>query len=398
MRQAWRDPLADAMKPRQFPSRGIASGQVRRKFCQALGLSLALPGLTRAAGTPIVVHHIGPLTGVLAASNGEALAGARLALEAVNEQGGVGGRPVQLQLLDDGQDPKRAAALLDELLAGRKLLALMMPRTTPSMEAMLPAITAQGVPVVGPQTGASFVNQPPKREIFTLRASYQKEAQHAIRLQHSVGVRKFGLVLADDAFGRDTHQGIVAVMKELQIEPVALARMDNRKTDMGEPVRAMLAGQAQVVLLICSSKAAAEFVKGYRAAGASALFISLSNTSNNDYVQALGSLARGAIVTQVMPSPFSGGTSLARDFVALAAASKLQPSYAGLYGFASARLLVLGLQKAGRDPTRASLVQALEALGEVDLGGLRLRYGPGDRTGSSFVEATIITQGGRFMR
>jgi hypothetical protein len=62
----------------------------------------------------------------------------------------------------------------------------MMPRTTPSLEAMMPAISARGVPVVGPQTGASFVNQPPKREIFTLRASYQREAERAIRLQHSV--------------------------------------------------------------------------------------------------------------------------------------------------------------------------------------------------------------------
>lgn len=369
-----------------------------------LASTLALLGLAggtvaaQAAGEPIVVHHIGPFTGVLAASNTEAIEGARLALEAFNARGGLGGRPVQLKTVDDAQDPKRAAALLDELLASGKLLALMMPRTTPSLEAMMPAIAAQGVPVVGPQTGASFVNQPPKREIFTLRASYQKEAQVAIRLQHSVGVRKFGLVLADDAFGRDTRLGIDAVMKELQIEPVAVARIDNRKADMAEPVHQLLAWQPQVVLLICSAKGAAEFIKGYRATSASATFISLSNTSNNDYLQALGPQARGAIVMQVMPSPFSGGTPLARDFAVLAGARKMPLSYAGLYGFASARLLTLGLQRAGPDISRAGLIKALEGLGEVDLGGLRLRYGPGERTGSNFVEATIITQGGRFMR
>jgi branched-chain amino acid transport system substrate-binding protein len=369
-----------------------------------LASTLALLGLAggtaavHAAGDPIIVHHIGPFTGVLAASNTEAIEGARLALEAFNARGGLGGRPVQLKTLDDGQDPKRAAALLTELLASGRLLALMMPRTTPSLEAMMPAITAQGVPVVGPQTGASFVNQPPKREIFTLRASYQKEAQYAIRLQHSVGVRKFGLVLADDAFGRDTQAGIDTVMKELQIEPVAVARMDNRKADMTEPVGVLAARQPQVVLLVCSAKAAAAFIAGYRAAGHNATFISLSNTSSNDYVQALGPHARGAIITQVMPSPFSGGTPLARDFAALAGTRKMPLSYGGLYGFASARLLALGLQRAGADITRAGLVKALEGLGEVDLGGLRLRYGPGDRTGSNFVDATIVTQGGRFMR
>ena len=232
-----------------------------------LGLT-GLVGSATAAGEPIVVHHIGPFTGVLAASNTEAIEGARLALEAFNKRGGLAGRPVQLKTLDDAQDAKRSAVLLDELLAEGKLLALMMPRTTPSLEAMMPAIAARGVPVVGPQTGASFVNQPPKREIFTLRASYQKEAERAIRLQHSVGVRKFGLVLADDAFGRDTRIGIDKALAELQIEPVAVARMDNRKADMAEPVNLLLAKQPQVVLLICSAKAAAEFIKGYRAAGA----------------------------------------------------------------------------------------------------------------------------------
>ena len=379
---------------------GTQNHRRRELLTSSLGLlgwlGSAVPA--HAAGEPIVVHHIGPFTGVLAASNTEAIEGARLALEAFNARGGLAGRPVQLKTLDDAQDPKRAAALLDDLLTSGKLLALMMPRTTPSLEAMMPAITGQGVPVVGPQTGASFVNQPPKRELFTLRASYQKEAERAIRLQHSVGVRKFGLVLADDAFGRDTRIGIDAVMKELQVEPVAVARIDNRKADMAEPVSQLMAKQPQVVLLICSAKGAAEFIKGYRTAGASATFISLSNTSNNDYLQALGPHARGAIVMQVMPSPFNGGTPLARDFAAAAAARKLPLSYAGLYGYASARLLLVGLQKTGKDLTRASLIQALEGLGDIDLGGLRLRFGPGDRTGPNFVDATIITQGGRFMR
>lgn len=373
--------------------------RLRRRWAATVVLAAWLAsGGALAAGEPLVVHHIGPFTGVLAGSNTEAINGARLQLDAVNARGGVLGRPVQLQTLDDGQDPKRSEALLAQLVAGKELLALLMPRTTPSMEAMLPAVAAHGIPVIGPQTGASFVNDPPRREIFTLRASYQKEAERAIRQQHSIGVRSFGLLLADDAFGRDTMAGIERVMKELQVQPVAVARMDNRKADVADAVRVLVAQRPQVVMLVSSSKAAAGFIQAYRAMGASATFISLSNTSNNDYVQALGAQARGAIVMQVMPSPFSATTALAREYGAAAAAAQQPLSYAGLYGFASAKLLLLGLQRAGREPTAARLIQALEDLGEIDLGGLRLRYGPGDRTGSNYVDSTIITQQGRFMR
>jgi ABC-type branched-subunit amino acid transport system substrate-binding protein len=345
-----------------------------------------------------VVHHIGPLTGVLAASNEEALGGARLFLDGLNARGGVGGRQVTMQSIDDAQDAAKSKALLDKLIADRQLLALMMPRTTPSMEAMLPAVGANGIPVVGPQTGAAFVNNPVRREVFTLRASYQKEAEVALRQQVSIGVRRIGLLLADDAFGKDVMLAVDRVMVELQVKPLASAKIDNRKAEVSEAVDTILAARPEVVLLVVSGKSAAAFIKEYRKKGGNATFISLSNTSNADYVTALGDQARGAIVMQIMPSPYSAATALAREYAAAAAAKKVPPSYAGLYGYASAKLLALGLAKAGREPTPASLVQALEGLGEFDLGGFRVKYGPGQRVGSTFVDSTIINSQGRFMR
>ena len=114
-------------------------------------------------------------------------------------------------------------------------------------------------------------------------------------------------------------------------------------------------------------------------------------------MQALGEHSRGAIAMQVMHSPFPGGTALARDYAAAAQRGGKTPSHASFYGHASAQLTMRGLARAPQ-PTRAGLIQALEGLDEVDLGGHRLRDGPGERSGSSFVEPTIITHGGRYMR
>jgi len=360
--------------------------------------ALGVPGVRAQTLAPLVLHHIGPLTGVLAASNQEAIDGARLFLDAFNARGGLRGRAVRLQTLDDAQDPKRALEHFEALVASRQVLALLLPRTTPAMEALLPGVARYGVPVIGPQAGGSFVNRPPRREVFTLRASYQKEAEVAIRQQHATGMRRFGLLLADDAFGRDTLAGIERTFKGLGLEATVTARIDNRKPDVTAALQQMLAQRPQVVLLIVSAKAAADFVRGYRAAGAQATFISLSNTSNNDYIKALGDQAAGAIVMQVMPSPFAATTPLTREYAAAAARSQHAVSYAGLYGFATAKLATLALARAGAEPTRASLVRALERLGDVDLGGYPLRYGPGERTGSSYVDPTIITEQGRFRR
>ena len=54
-------------------------------------------------------------------------------------------------------------------------------------------------------------------------------------------------------------------------------------------------------------------------------------------------------------------------------------------------------QRAGARVTRESLVTALESLHNIDLGGLLLNYGPGDRTGLSYVDTVIVKADGQFV-
>ena len=95
-----------------------------QKIIRSLVASAGLAVGVAFAQAPIVVHHIGPFTGVLAASNKESIAGAQLYLDAFNGRGGVQGRRVQLRTLDDGQDPKRTKEHFDALIASSQLLAL----------------------------------------------------------------------------------------------------------------------------------------------------------------------------------------------------------------------------------------------------------------------------------
>src|SRR6266702_635603 len=53
---------------------------------------------------------------------------------------------------------------------------------------------------------------------------------------------------------------------------------------------------------------------------------------------------------------------------------------------------------AGPRPTREKLVAALESLNRFDLGGVDVTYGPGIRTGTSYIDITIVGKSGKFMR
>jgi hypothetical protein len=87
---------------------------------------------------------------------------------------------------------------------------------------------------------------------------------------------------------------------------------------------------------------------------------------------------------------------LADDFrCALAAhAPGAAPSYHALEGYLEARVLVEGLRRCGGEPTRARLTSALESLSLHDFGGVLVRYGVNDRSGSTFTDLVMIGANG----
>jgi hypothetical protein len=56
------------------------------------------------------------------------------------------------------------------------------------------------------------------------------------------------------------------------------------------------------------------------------------------------------------------------------------------------------LKKAGKNLNRESLAEAMSNMGTVDVGGFKVTYSHDNHLGSSFVDLTIITRGGKFMR
>ena len=66
-----------------------------------------------------------------------------------------------------------------------------------------------------------------------------------------------------------------------------------------------------------------------------------------------------------------------------------------LDAFVTAKIAAEGLRRAGRAPTRAGLVGALEGMGRFDAGGYAERCSPDDHNGSSFVDLAIVGATGR---
>jgi ABC-type branched-subunit amino acid transport system substrate-binding protein len=346
----------------------------------------------------ILIGQTAGFSGTVAAGVRETTDGARLYLDAVNGRGGVNGQKIELVSLDDKFEPKLAAENAKILIEQKNVLALFLTRGTPHNEAIVPVLDADDVVLVGPSTGAMVLHQPVKRHVFNVRATYQREAEKAVTHLHTLSITRIAVVYADDSFGTDALEGANKGFAKAGIEPAVVIKADRSKPDYKTIIPAITAKNAQAVVWLGSGNAVADGIKALRVAKSAAQVVTLSNNASTGFIKSLGPDARGVIVTQVFPSERSVAYSMVKEAMDLAKEKNLELSPAMLEGYASAKVLVEGLRRAGPNPTRAKLAGALESMKKFDLGGLEVSYGPDDHTGLDFADLSIIGADGKFKR
>jgi branched-chain amino acid transport system substrate-binding protein len=341
----------------------------------------------------ILIGNSSPLTGPIGPSNKEALDGANMYFDMINKQGGVNGRKIKFEIIDDAQDAKRGAENTRVLIEEKRVLALFMYRTTPVIEAALPLAEKARVPFLFPQVGPAAVYDAKYRVAYTIRAPYAVEAKLAVTQSVRLGTRRIAVVAADDGFGRDALKGAEAGMVEAKIQPVATIRVDNKSFDPAKTVAALKAANPQAVLVFTNATLAANLIKAARAEQEVMQFITISNNSSQSFIDSLGEAGRGTVITQVFPSPTASGAGM--DFEKLVNATPgTKQSYAALQGYLSARVLVEAVRRAGKNLSRESLMSALSAT-RLTFFDYSIDFSSTDRHGSDFVDLTIVDKNGR---
>jgi branched-chain amino acid transport system substrate-binding protein len=351
------------------------------------------------ASAQIVVGQTAGFSGVVAAGVKETTDGARLYLDSVNEQGGVNGQKIELVSLDDKFEPKLAAENARKLITEHKVITLFLTRGTPHTQAIVPLLAEYKVPLVAPSTGAMVLHQPVNPMIFNVRATYQREAERAIRHLSLIGLERIAILQVDDTFGADAVQGAQKGFEAVGKQPLLLEKFDRAKPDYSVAAPKIAKADAQAVLFIGSGAAVADGAKALRDAGSRAQIVTLSNNASGGFIKQLGDNARGTIVTQVFPYERSLSAPIVKEAVDLMRAKGgTEVSPAMMEGFAAAKVLVEGLRRAGANPTREKLVTALNGIRKLDIGGMEVSFSPGDHTGLDYADLSIIGQDGKFRR
>jgi branched-chain amino acid transport system substrate-binding protein len=356
---------------------------------------LAEPGIT---SDKIVIGQSAGFTGSVAATVKELTAGAQAYFDYVNAKGGIHGRKIVLESMDDGFDPKKSPEVFKKLIDEKQVFAMFLSRGTPTNEAAYPVLEQAKVPLIGPSTGAMSMYSPPRKYLFPVRASYHSETFKIVPQLVNMGINRIALMYVDDSFGKDGLTGVQQAMKEANLTPVAIASHP-RGGKVDEAVAAIAKADPQAIVMITLADGGVAFVKQMKKTGRNPVFLTLSNNSSNAFIKNLGEDGWGVAVSQVSPYPFSRTMALTKEFQeVIKGRQDVSPSYASMEGFISAKVLVEGLKRAGPKLTREKLIAGLESMNRFDLGGIDVTYGPQLRTGANFIDITIIGKNGTFVR
>jgi ABC-type branched-subunit amino acid transport system substrate-binding protein len=331
--------------------------------------------------------------------------GVQAGLARANRAGGVNGHPLRLVALDDGYEPARTVPNMRQLVEKEKVLAVIGNVGTPTAIAALPIAIEQKTLFFAPFTGAGLLRKnPPDRYEINFRASYAEETAAMI----DALIDGFGLQPRDVAFftQRDGYGdagfsgGIAALQRHgLQDANEVLHVRYERNTLAVENALATLLyaeHQPRAIIMVGAYGPCAKFIKLAHAAGLRALYLNVSFVGSNPLAAELGQLDVPVLVTQVVPHPLDGEVPIVREYLADMKAfdRDAKPGFGALEGYIAVRVMVAALEKIPGEPTREGVIDALEGLGEFDLGlGEKLLLGPQQHQASHRVWPTILRDG-----
>ena len=364
---------------------------------------LLVPGL--AAGEPgvtpdrIRLGQAAVFSGPAAQLGIQMRNGIKAYFDYVNDRGGVHGRKLELVTEDDRYEPAVAPGATKKLIEEHKVFALLGYVGTPTGVAHLPVLTQAKVPLVGMFTGAEVLRVPFNRYVFHVRASYYDETEKIVEQVVSTGGRKISVFYQNDAYGEAGRKGTELALERRKMKIHSTGTVERNTVAVEEAAKAIHASQPDAVVMVGAYAACAAYVRAMQKLGSGATFYNVSFVGSKALADALGKDGVGVAISQVVPFPWATGVPVVKEYQQVAKKSGFTDyNFSALEGYLTAKVMVEGLRRAGKNLTREGFIDTMEKMGDVDLGGFFVNYSPKSHTGSKFVDLTIIGRDGKFLR
>ncbi|MET7391365.1 ABC transporter substrate-binding protein [Streptomyces sp. NPDC005529] len=328
------------------------------------------PGVTN--DTVTVGGHL-PLTGPAAPGLRDFGPAIKAYLDYVNDHGGIHGRKVIYKYRDDAYNPTTTVDVVHKLVEQDKVFAILGGLGTPTHSKVLDYLTSRKVPDLFVGSGCPCWDAPSKHPYtFGWPLDYTREGKIlGSYVASAFPGKKVAFFTQDDDFGKSGLQGLNRTVPGASV--VSRQTYEPTNLDITPQMSAIDKAGADVIVAFTVPTYTAQLRLAQLKLGNHAkLVVSYGGTDPGTLSQLLrgqgGDNAKGnsliqGLVTDQFLSPIGSNSSWNKLFTKVRDqyAPSLPLSTATLYGMSVGFTFAQSLEKAGKNPTRQSLVDAVES-------------------------------------
>lgn len=329
---------------------------------------------------PIRIGFVGGYSGRVADLGIDGRNGATIAIEEINAQGGIHGRPLELIARNDEQDAGQARRMVEQLI-GLKVAAIVGHTTSAMSVATVDMITAQHMVMVSPTSTADELSGRDDyffRVVAATRFNAARNAAHYL----AGGFRRAAVIydLNNRAYSESWYKAFVAPFEAGGGKVVDTQTYTSRPDLHFNALAArLLASKPDLIVIVANAVDTALLAQQLRKRDAMVQLASAEWGGSDRLIDMGGAAVEGMFVSQ-----YFDRFSKKPAFVAFRQRYRErfgeEPGYAAACGYDAARVVIAGLaeQRTGED-----LKRTLLRLGQFELsqGAMKIdRFGDAERT------------------
>jgi branched-chain amino acid transport system substrate-binding protein len=376
-------------------NRGVRTGVV---FLLALALVAAAAGATRddpgVSSSEVKIGGTVPLTGV-ASAYASVGRGADAYFKYVNDtKGGVNGRKIDYEYLDDAYDPAQTVQQTRKLVQQDGVFAIVNSLGTEQNLAIRGFLNQEKVPQLFAATGATTFGRDYKQYPWSIGFLPSYVAEGIIYGRYVRGTMKapkIAVLYQDDDYGKELLNGLKTGLGPLAGRVKATQSYSADASDVNSQVASLRASKANVFMIFATPKFAIQaYIQANKLGWKPATFVNQVASASNvmKIVASSGGAANGSISIADFKDPTNPAfrndatMKLYRTIMAKYEAGADVTDVYHVYAMAVAWTFVEALNKAGNPPTRAGIMRAVTHLNLTNpfmLPGIKVTTTPTDR-------------------
>lgn len=276
--------------------RSLAAGLVAGAFALAAAFAASI-----VQAQELRIGFVGALSG-LSAKSGEAITrGLEVAIDEINERGGLLGRKVVLVKRDDESNPAKGQIAARELIQNEKVPVIFGGIDTPVAMAVVPIVNKERVIYMGTWAAGTFITRNKAEPNFVFRVSAVDELVGKALINYAMkvhGAKNPGYMLINNPWGESNEKGLDLAVAERKIGRAGTEKFEERDLDMTPHLSRLRARNADALILVSNAGPGAQVMKSLERMGWNAPVISHWGISGGRFPELAGSAAKNVVFIQ----------------------------------------------------------------------------------------------------